>query len=87
MQCFGPSLSYHFPLRSWFCLFFSGRLRQVLLHKNPMFLNIIRLVVKMYVLTSYGSSNIPLLDTTRLLAQAAQDEPGKCYIILLWAVN
>ena len=29
---FGPSLSYHFSLRSLFCLFLSGRLRRVLLY-------------------------------------------------------
>ena len=31
LQYFRPSLSYHFPLRPLFCLFLSGRLRQVLL--------------------------------------------------------
>ena len=30
MQYFRPSLSYHLSLRSLFCLFLSGRLRQVL---------------------------------------------------------
>ena len=28
---FRPPLSYNFPLRPWFCLFLSGRLKQVLL--------------------------------------------------------
>ena len=32
LQYFRPSLSYHLPLRSLFCLFLSGRLRQVLLY-------------------------------------------------------
>ena len=32
LQCFRPSLSYHFPLRPLFCLFLSGSLRQVLLY-------------------------------------------------------
>ena len=32
LQYFRPSLSYHFPLRPLFCLFLSGRLRQVLLY-------------------------------------------------------
>ena len=31
---FLPSLSYHFPLRSLFCLFLSGHLRQVLLYSK-----------------------------------------------------
>ena len=34
LQYFRPSLSYHFPLRSWFCLFLSGCLRQVLLYPS-----------------------------------------------------
>ena len=34
LQYFRPSLGYHFPLRSWFCLFLSGRLRQVLLYPS-----------------------------------------------------
>ena len=34
LQYFGPSLSYHLSLRSLFCLFLSGRLRQVLLYVN-----------------------------------------------------
>ena len=33
LQYFQPSLSYCFPLRPLFCLFLSGRLRQVLLYK------------------------------------------------------
>ena len=32
LQYFRPSLSYHFPLRPLFCLFLSGRLKQVLLY-------------------------------------------------------
>ena len=32
LQYFRPSLSFHLSLRSLFCLFLSGRLRQVLLH-------------------------------------------------------
>ena len=32
LQYFRPSLSYHLSLRSLFCLFLSGRLRQVLLY-------------------------------------------------------
>ena len=32
LQYFRPSLSYHLPLRPLFCLFLSGRLRQVLLY-------------------------------------------------------
>ena len=32
LRYFRPSLSYHLSLRSDFCLFFSGRLRQVLLY-------------------------------------------------------
>ena len=32
LQYFRPSLSYHFPLRHLFCLFLSGRLRQVFLY-------------------------------------------------------
>ena len=32
LQYFRPSLSYHFSLRSLFCLVLSGRLRQVLLY-------------------------------------------------------
>ena len=32
LQYFRPSLSYHFSLRPLFCLFLSGRLRQVLLY-------------------------------------------------------
>ena len=32
LQYFRPSLSYHLSLRSLFCLFLSGRLRQALLH-------------------------------------------------------
>ena len=31
LQYFRPSLSYHMSLRSLFCLFLSGRLKQVLL--------------------------------------------------------
>ena len=33
LQYFWPSLSYHLPLRPLFCLFLSGRSRQVLLYK------------------------------------------------------
>ena len=32
LQYFRPSLSYHLSLKPLFCLFFSGRLRQVLLY-------------------------------------------------------
>ena len=32
LQYFRPSLSYHLPLSPLFCLFLSGRLRQVLLY-------------------------------------------------------
>ena len=32
LQYFCPSLSYHLSLRSVFCLFLSGRLRQVFLY-------------------------------------------------------
>ena len=32
LQYFQPSLSYHLPLKALFCLFLSGRLRQVLLY-------------------------------------------------------
>ena len=32
LQYFQPSLSYHFRLRPLFCLYLSGRLRQVLLY-------------------------------------------------------
>ena len=32
LQYFRPSLSYHLPLRPLFCIFLSGRLRQVLLY-------------------------------------------------------
>ena len=32
LQYFRPSVSYHLSLRSLFCLFLSGRLRQVLLY-------------------------------------------------------
>ena len=32
LQYFWPALSYHLPLRTLFCLFLSGRLRQVLLY-------------------------------------------------------
>ena len=32
LQYFRPSLSYHFSLRHLFCLFLSGRLRQILLY-------------------------------------------------------
>ena len=32
LQYLRPSLSYHLSLISWFCLFLSGRLRQVLLY-------------------------------------------------------
>ena len=34
LQYFWPSLSYPLPLRPLFCLFVSGRLRQVLLYKK-----------------------------------------------------
>ena len=34
LQYFGPSLSYHLSLRPLFCLFLSGRLRQVLNGQN-----------------------------------------------------
>ena len=34
LQHFRPSLSYHLSLRSLFCLFLSGRFRQVLLYKK-----------------------------------------------------
>ena len=34
MAYFRPSLSYHSPLRSLFCLFLSGRFTQVLLYKK-----------------------------------------------------
>ena len=33
-QYYRPSLSYHLSLRPLFCLFLSGRLRQVLLYLN-----------------------------------------------------
>ena len=33
MQYLRPSLSYHLPLRSLFCLFLSGRFTQVLLYQ------------------------------------------------------
>ena len=36
LQFFRPSLSYHSSLRSWFCLFLSGRLTQVLLYKQSL---------------------------------------------------
>ena len=32
LQYFRPSIAYHLPLRPLFCLFLSGRLRQVLLY-------------------------------------------------------
>ena len=32
LQYFRPSLSYHFPFRTLFCLFLSSRIRQVLLY-------------------------------------------------------
>ena len=32
LQYFGPSLSFYLSLRSLFCLYLSGRLRQVLLY-------------------------------------------------------
>ena len=35
LQYFQPSLGYHLSLRSCFCLFLSGRLRQVLLYNLP----------------------------------------------------
>ena len=35
LQYFRPSLNYHLSFRSLFCLFLSGRLRQVLLYLNP----------------------------------------------------
>ena len=34
LQYFQPSLRYHLSLTSLFCLFLSGRLRQVLLYQN-----------------------------------------------------
>ena len=34
LQCFRPSLSYHLSLRPLFCLFLSGRFRQVLLYTD-----------------------------------------------------
>ena len=34
LQYFWPPLSYHIQLRHWFCLFLSGRLRQVLLYMH-----------------------------------------------------
>ena len=34
LQCFRPSISYHFPLRPLFCLFLSGRLRQLSLYSE-----------------------------------------------------
>ena len=34
LQCFRPSLNYHLSLRSLFCLFLSGPLRQVLLYSK-----------------------------------------------------
>ena len=37
LQCFRPSLSYHLSLRFLFCLFLSGRLRQVLLYTKLSF--------------------------------------------------
>ena len=33
LQYFRPALSYHLPLRSLFCFFLSGHLRQVLLYQ------------------------------------------------------
>ena len=35
LQYFRPSLCYHLSLKYLFCLFLSGRLRQVLLYKLP----------------------------------------------------
>ena len=37
LQHFRPSLSYHLSLRSLFCLFLSGHLRQVLLYSSVLF--------------------------------------------------
>ena len=35
LQYFCPSFSYHVSLRPLFCIFLSGRLRQVLLNRHP----------------------------------------------------
>ena len=40
LQYFRPSLSYHLPLRPLFCLFLSGRLRQVLLYSAHCTINL-----------------------------------------------
>ena len=40
LQFFLPSLSYHLSLRSLFCLFLSGRLRQVILYKSSVFVTL-----------------------------------------------
>ena len=39
LQNFQPSLSYHLSLRSLFCLFLSGHLRQVLLYAQMPLIN------------------------------------------------
>ena len=42
LQYFSPSLSYNLSLRSLFCLFFSGRLRQVILYFKASLFSVIR---------------------------------------------
>ena len=57
LHYFGPPLSYHFPLRPWFCLFLSGRLRQILLYLELKELN--RLFFKTRVKTLIVEFGIP----------------------------
>ena len=46
LQYFQPSLSYHLSLRSLFCLFLSGRLRQALLLKHYFIVEVEKLAVE-----------------------------------------
>ena len=48
LQYFRPSLSYHMSLRSLFCLFLIGRLRQVLLYCLTVILTLIMVDIFMY---------------------------------------
>ena len=60
LQYFWPSLIYHLPLRPLFCLFLSGRLRQVLLSMYRRILLEARAFNT--IITFHGDEGGPLLE-------------------------
>ena len=61
LQYFGPSLNYHLSLRSSFCLFLSGRLRQDLLYCVCCYFVNLLFIVVIFVIFCYFFASLFLL--------------------------